>query len=49
MKGFLLTLSAADCGLTHFHDVKIQQALLEMAPLDETEIKAARFGEITGS
>ena len=36
-----------DCGMTHFNDTDIKQALLEIAPSDEANIKAANFGEIT--
>lgn len=44
-----IDLAMTDCGLTHFHDSKIQQALLELAPTDKAAIEAAQFGEITGS
>ena len=45
----VLTLPMTDCGLTHFHDAKIKEALREIAPTDEAAIEAAQFGEITGS
>jgi hypothetical protein len=35
-----------DCGLTHYHDADIKQALLEIAPEDKERIEVARFGEI---
>ena len=35
--------------MTHFHDAKIQHALLELAPTDKAAIEGAQFGEITGS
>ncbi len=38
-----------DCGLTHYHDSKIREALSELAPGDKTAIEATRFGEIKNS
>jgi len=38
-----------DCGVTHYHDSKIREALSELAPTDKTAIEATKFGEIKGS
>ena len=39
-------LTIIDCGMTHFNDSDIKKALLEIAPSDEVNIKAASFGGI---
>lgn len=38
----------ADCGLTHFHDKTVQDALIGIAPDEADSIKGSKFGEITG-
>ncbi|PNP46740.1 hypothetical protein TGAMA5MH_01691 [Trichoderma gamsii] len=38
-----------DCGMTHFHNADIREALLEFALQEKEAINAAKYGEITGS
>lgn len=45
----ILTTEMTDCGMTHFHDSKIREALLEIAPGDGEAIKSTKFGEVAGS
>ena len=42
-------LTHIDCGMTHFHDDAIKEALTELAPEEKSSIEASKFGEITGS
>lgn len=35
-----------DCGMTHFHDADIKNALLEVAPAEQSQINSSHFGEI---
>jgi carbonic anhydrase len=35
--------------MTHFHDHKIREALVEIAPGDADAINSTKFGEISGS
>lgn len=42
-----LTWSAcADCGMSHFHDSTIREALVEIAPHEKPLIESMKFGEI---
>jgi hypothetical protein len=36
-----------DCGMSHFHDHTIKEALIELAPQEKSSIEAMKFGEIT--
>ncbi|KAJ5628758.1 hypothetical protein N7490_010986 [Penicillium lividum] len=47
--GTIIVMHHTDCGLTHFHDADIKQALLEIAPHEKELIKASEFGEIKNS
>ncbi|KAK0857386.1 hypothetical protein LTS16_017873 [Friedmanniomyces endolithicus] len=47
--GTIVVMHHTDCGLTHYHDSKIREALSELAPGDKTAIEATRFGEIKNS
>lgn len=38
-----------DCGMTHFHDKDVKQALIEIAPDERETINASQYGEIKGS
>jgi carbonic anhydrase len=35
--------------MTHFHDAKIKEALIEIAPQEKDTINATKYGEIAGS
>ncbi|KAL7793097.1 carbonic anhydrase [Trichoderma ceciliae] len=45
----VVVLHHTDCGMTHFHDAKIKEALLEIAPQEKDTINASKYGEIVGS
>ncbi|KAK0251094.1 hypothetical protein B0A54_00017 [Friedmanniomyces endolithicus] len=47
--GTIVVMHHTDCGVTHYHDSKIREALSELAPTDKTAIEATKFGEIKGS
>ena len=38
-----------DCGVTHFHDKAIREALTKIAPGEKERLAKMDFGEITGS
>jgi carbonic anhydrase len=38
-----------DCGMTHFHDDAIKDALLQIAPEEKVKIETLKFGEIKRS
>ncbi|KAK4935064.1 hypothetical protein LTR10_023796 [Elasticomyces elasticus] len=45
--GTIVVMHHTDCGLTHYHDRDIKDALLQFAPADAHDlIEATRFGEI---
>jgi carbonic anhydrase len=35
-----------DCGMTHFHDKNIKEALIGLVPEEEENIEGMKFGEI---
>jgi carbonic anhydrase len=37
----------SDCGLSHFHDDQIREALKEISPEAKDLIESTKFGEIT--
>ncbi|KAJ5772103.1 hypothetical protein N7520_002632 [Penicillium odoratum] len=43
--GTIIVMHHTDCGLTHFHNADIKQALLEIAPHEQELIKAPEFGK----
>ncbi|KAL7809705.1 carbonic anhydrase [Trichoderma aethiopicum] len=45
----LVVLHHTDCGMTHFHDARVREALIQIAPQEKETINATKFGEITGS
>ncbi|KAK0247895.1 hypothetical protein B0A54_16651 [Friedmanniomyces endolithicus] len=47
--GTIVVMHHTDCGVTHYHDSQIREALSELAPTDKTAIEATNFGEIKGS
>ncbi|KAK0274657.1 hypothetical protein LTR91_005702 [Friedmanniomyces endolithicus] len=47
--GTIVVMHHTDCGVTHYHDSKIREALSELAPKDKAAIEATKFGEIKGS
>ncbi|KAK0104933.1 hypothetical protein ONS95_005195 [Cadophora gregata] len=47
--GTIVVMHHTDCGMTHFHDSAIKQALTEIAPGEKQSIESSKFGEITGS
>ncbi|KAK1067219.1 hypothetical protein LTR74_006587 [Friedmanniomyces endolithicus] len=47
--GTIVVMHHTDCGVTHYHDSQIREALSELAPTDKTAIEATKFGEIKGS
>jgi carbonic anhydrase len=38
-----------DCGMTHFHDKNIKEALIGLVPEEEENIEGMKFGEIIES
>jgi carbonic anhydrase len=46
--GTIVVMHHTDCGMTHFHDNTIKEALLQIAPEEKESIEDPRFGEITG-
>ncbi|KAF2800965.1 carbonic anhydrase [Melanomma pulvis-pyrius CBS 109.77] len=47
--GTIAVMHHTDCGMTHFHDVDVKKALVELAPQEKEVIEASKFGEITTS
>jgi carbonic anhydrase len=47
--GTIVVMHHTDCGMTHFHDDAIKEALLQIAPEGKASIEASKFGEIKGS
>ncbi|PMD63488.1 carbonic anhydrase [Hyaloscypha bicolor E] len=47
--GTIVVMHHTDCGMTHFHDDAIKEALLQIAPEEKASIEASKFGEIKGS
>jgi len=47
--GTIVVMHHTDCGMTHFHDDAIKEALLEIAPQEKASLEASKFGEIKGS
>lgn len=47
--GTIVVMHHTDCGLTHFNDKAVQDALVELAPDHVDSIRGSKFGEITGS
>jgi carbonic anhydrase len=47
--GTIVVMHHTDCGMTHFHDDAIKEALLQIAPGEKVSIEASKFGEIKGS
>ena len=47
--GTIVVMHHTDCGMTHFHDAAIEEALLQIAPQEKASIEASKFGEIKGS
>ncbi|KAK5464768.1 hypothetical protein LTS15_001331 [Exophiala xenobiotica] len=45
--GTIVVMHHTDCGLTHYHDKDIQNALLEISPDAKDLIQSLKFGEIT--
>ncbi|KAK1241384.1 hypothetical protein MKX08_001358 [Trichoderma sp. CBMAI-0020] len=45
----VIIMHHTDCGMTHFHNADIREALLEFAPQEKEIINATKYGEITGS
>ncbi|PTB39463.1 hypothetical protein M441DRAFT_28592 [Trichoderma asperellum CBS 433.97] len=45
----VIVMHHTDCGMTHFHDANIREALLDFAPQEKETINATKYGEITGS
>ncbi|PTB66914.1 carbonic anhydrase [Trichoderma citrinoviride] len=45
----LVVLHHTDCGMTHFHDARVREALIKFAPQEKETINATKYGEITGS
>ncbi|EGR51433.1 uncharacterized protein TRIREDRAFT_104318 [Trichoderma reesei QM6a] len=45
----VVVLHHTDCGMTHFHDARVREALVKIAPQEEETINTTKFGEITGS
>lgn len=35
--------------MTHFHDARVREALIQIAPREKDTINATKYGEITGS
>ncbi|KAH6608572.1 hypothetical protein Trco_001918 [Trichoderma cornu-damae] len=44
----VVVLHHTDCGMTHFHDSRIREALVEIAPQEKDAINASKYGEIVG-
>ncbi|KAG9238931.1 carbonic anhydrase [Amylocarpus encephaloides] len=47
--GTIAIMHHTDCGMTHFHDDVVQQALIEIAPEEKATIEGMKFGEIKNS
>ncbi|KAN0117013.1 carbonic anhydrase [Hyaloscypha variabilis] len=47
--GTIVVMHHTDCGMTHFHDDAIKDALLQIAPEEKVKIETLKFGEIKGS
>lgn len=47
--GTIVVMHHTDCGLTHFHDKTVQDALTEISPDKQDDFRQMKFGEITGS
>jgi len=47
--GTIVVMHHTDCGMTHFHDDAVKEALIEIAPHEKDRIQASKFGEINGS
>ena len=47
--GTIVIMHHNDCGMSHFHDDAIKEALIEIAPQEKASIEASKFGEITTS
>ncbi len=47
--GTIVVMHHTDCGMTHFHDDAIKDALLQVAPEEKDTIENLKFGEIKGS
>ncbi|KAL6872979.1 carbonic anhydrase [Trichoderma novae-zelandiae] len=45
----VVVLHHTDCGMTHFHDARVREALIRIAPQEKETINATKYGEITGS
>ncbi|RFU77119.1 hypothetical protein TARUN_5100 [Trichoderma arundinaceum] len=45
----IVVLHHTDCGMTHYHDSRIKEALIEIAPQEKDTINASKYGEIAGS
>ncbi|KAM0457250.1 hypothetical protein ACHAO4_003047 [Trichoderma viride] len=45
----VIVMHHTDCGMTHFHNADIREALLEFAPQEKETINATKYGEIAGS
>lgn len=46
--GTIVVMHHTDCGMSHFHDAAIKDALRELAPGEEAAIEKMQFGEIVG-
>ncbi|EHK18195.1 uncharacterized protein TRIVIDRAFT_44787 [Trichoderma virens Gv29-8] len=44
----VVVLHHTDCGMTHYHDATIKEALIEIAPQEKDTINASKYGEIAG-
>ncbi|KAM0697710.1 hypothetical protein Q7P36_002564 [Cladosporium allicinum] len=45
----VVVMHHTDCGVTHFHDKAIREALTKIAPAEKERLAKMDFGEITGS
>lgn len=45
----IVVMHHTDCGMSHFHDVHIREALLKFAPQEADTINSTKYGEILGS
>ncbi|KAF2498717.1 carbonic anhydrase [Lophium mytilinum] len=47
--GTIVVMHHTDCGMIHWHDADVKEALVEVAPEEKESIEASKFGEITSS
>ncbi|KAJ5831918.1 hypothetical protein N7474_000229 [Penicillium riverlandense] len=45
----VLVVHHTDCGMTHYHDADIKDALLQIAPKEKDTINSMKYGEIVGT